>query len=1280
MQIKIYFIVAFIYCFTICCQADPHISLHHIDTKGNEIHAICSDSNGIIWLGTSSGLLSLPQLESNAPGAYDRPMEGVNKSLNIVSADRRGCLWIKNNDNDVFIYDPHNNIFTENVSSFLERMGIDICKEFSINTDLQGNPLLIKGNRILRILQEADRTTTETYIADDSISAISIAGTSLAALTAKGIFLFSLKSQKLTQTISLHGSHSETECMTLSPNCNIYIGSDTMLTAYNADSERGRKPSILPSSITSMAFDNKQQLWVATRASGIYIFDCEGLPVGHLRHHPADSGSLLSDQINTLYHDPLSGTMWIAYRKGGLSAWSNDNDYCLSHIISDSSGNGTRTDVLSFAPRKGVGMYIGLENRGIFLHHDNTDSLVYNGGSATALYSDVDSSLWIGMYQRGLLRRSPGQKDLLLFEGESPYAVTNGPGDYIYVSLLGKGIRRIDSKNGECMGSSLCRYFVLDLEYYGGKIYGATTEGLYSSTDGKVWRKVCDGSFRDVCIDNYGFIWLLGDEGREGLTLLDSIGTSVNIPEMLKSAHLKSIAADENGNVWIIGSNGLNLLLHENDNPGNISHYIFNINPGNNQVFYNYNAAAIDTDGTLWIGTTHGWLQVDIKRLIEQISIEPDPKPLVVGSISVNNNVLSPGETVDGRVILKSDVVFTRRLSLRHNENNIVIECSKPLRRDFVSDTYFYQVKGLSDMWYPMENMKIVLSGLPSGHYEVMTRTRSSEPSQLIVIDIAHPAWASGRAFLIYAIIAAIASVGFWHQLRKRRQHRMMLQSLKSQHERESQMNDLKFRFFTNISHDLRTPLSLIISPLEELIGKIKDPESNKMLKIAHRNAGQLKSMVAQILDFQRLESGGDDLHPVYDDIVWHLKNVCDSFMVKAEMECIRFSFVPSVEHAFTMFDSDKTSMIIMNLLSNAFKFTDKGGEITVRLDMDDSMIVVTVTDSGCGIPPGENDHIFDRFFTAGDSVGSKGGYGIGLHMVREYVRMHGGEISARNNDNGKGAQFRFTIPVCEHPEEKIIESEIGINPDSRPNVLLADDNADMLLFMRNALQGKYNTVTASDGEEALRQLKLHDIDLIISDVMMPAPDGFELCRIVKTDINTSHIPVILLTAKNLEKDEIEGLEAGADDYITKPFSMKVLRRRIKNLEERTAGKHRLFNGKIDVEPSEIAVISLDEQFIARAIDTVERHISEVDFSVEQMSEELGMHRAQLYKKLYHLTGKTPLQFIRVLRLKRGRQLLANSGQYVSEVAYKVGFNSPRVFSKYFKEEFGTTPRDFAGK
>jgi DNA-binding response OmpR family regulator len=463
-----------------------------------------------------------------------------------------------------------------------------------------------------------------------------------------------------------------------------------------------------------------------------------------------------------------------------------------------------------------------------------------------------------------------------------------------------------------------------------------------------------------------------------------------------------------------------------------------------------------------------------------------------------------------------------------------------------------------------------------------------------------------------------------------------------------------------------------------------------------HRNARRLLNLVNQLLDFRRLEVQEVKLNESEGDIVAFVKEAVHSFTDLSEKKHIEFSFYSDISTLDTKFDKDKLEKILFNLLSNAFKFTPQQGRVEVNMNLlekseeQTKWIAIRVKDSGIGIPADKLDKIFDRFFQneLPASMVNQGS-GIGLSITKEFVKLHGGIITVESEVNA-GSCFTVLIPVVQihsaatHPDiDKVIESleresdeliTIEQSAHKKPLLLLVEDNEDFRVYLKDNLKITYQIIEAQNGRDGLEQALKYLPDLIVSDIMMPEMDGIELCKKVKADRTISHTPVILLTARTNEEQKMEGFEIGADDYITKPFNFDILQSRIKNLIHQREIFHKDFRKLIEVKASDIKITSMDERLIQNAIKFVEQNISDADFSVEDLSHELGMSRVHLYKKLLSLTGKAPLEFIRTIRLQRASQLLEKSQLTISEVAYKVGFNSPKYFAKYFKEEFGMLP------
>jgi signal transduction histidine kinase/AraC-like DNA-binding protein len=562
----------------------------------------------------------------------------------------------------------------------------------------------------------------------------------------------------------------------------------------------------------------------------------------------------------------------------------------------------------------------------------------------------------------------------------------------------------------------------------------------------------------------------------------------------------------------------------------------------------------------------------------------------------------------------------------------------------------------------------------------------SASSLELIVLP---PFYLSSWAIAFYYILAIGLIVFFFLKNQKLHARKIALQQKRMEQEQKNRLNELKLKFFTNISHDLRTPLTLILTPLQSLINDVPDSAIGKRLNIINKNAEQLLQLMNTLLDVRKLDEGEETLHLKYNDIVPFLNDVCIPFQLYSTERFITFSFQSDEKSIYMNFDADKVQKIMNNLLSNAFKFTPDGGRINVTVHRTSSQLLISVSDTGTGISIKDRAHIFERFYQAEQSS-EKTGSGIGLHIVSEYVKLHGGEIDLSSNVP-VGTVFNVKLPISVNNEnttspKPLVLSSVSTDDDLESNesniqtVLIVDDNKDFCEFMSDSLSSEYTTVVAYNGQEAIALLSQCDVDLVVSDIMMPVMSGTELCSQIKTNLMWSHIPVILLTAKTADEHKIEGFEMGADDYITKPFNLELLKIRIRKLIERKEKQHQDFSRKMDVSPSEITITSLDEKFISNAIKIVEDHIGDPDFSVEELGGKLGVSRSQLYKKLMSITGKGPVEFIRILRLKRGMQLLKKSQMQIAEIAYTVGFNSPKRFSKYFRIEFGLSPSEYLQK
>jgi signal transduction histidine kinase/DNA-binding response OmpR family regulator len=603
---------------------------------------------------------------------------------------------------------------------------------------------------------------------------------------------------------------------------------------------------------------------------------------------------------------------------------------------------------------------------------------------------------------------------------------------------------------------------------------------------------------------------------------------------------------------------------------------------------------------------------------------------------------------------------------------------------------------------------RVIYTNLDPGEYVFKVFASNNDgvwnevPTRL-TITVLPPFWKTKTAFVLYVIAVLLALLLSRRLILERERMKYRIHQERQEARQLHELDMMKLKFFTNVSHEFRTPLTLILTPLEKILKQTPDPDQKKQFQMIQRNARRLLNLVNQLLDFRKMEVEEVKLYPSEGDIIAFIRESVFSFSDLSEKKNIALTFRSQIDSIQTVFDRDKLEKILFNLLSNAFKFTPDNGSVEVSVDApayakalagEGTLLKISVKDTGIGIPSDKLGKIFERFFQSelpGSMVNQ--GSGIGLSITREFVKAHGGSISVESELN-KGSCFTVMLPVQEitaaqvettrdQPEESLetmaeTAEETTTDGARKPVILLVEDNADFRFYLKDNLKFQYKIIEADHGALGFLKAKEQIPDLVVSDVMMPDMNGIELCKKLKTEKTTSHIPVILLTARAAEEQKVEGFESGADDYITKPFSFEILQSRIRNLIHQRERLQKDLRKQIEVRASDLNITSLDEKLIQNAIRIVEQSLSDSDFSVEDLSRELAMSRVHLYKKLQALTGKSPIEFIRTIRLQHAAQLLAKSQLSVSEVAYKVGFNNPKYFARYFKEEYHVLPSAYA--
>ncbi len=654
---------------------------------------------------------------------------------------------------------------------------------------------------------------------------------------------------------------------------------------------------------------------------------------------------------------------------------------------------------------------------------------------------------------------------------------------------------------------------------------------------------------------------------------------------------------------------------------------------------------------------------------------------------------------------------YERQIPFSHRDLEITL--SAPFFQLEQATAYQCKLEGLDNDWSPWQDNPVIrFAKLPSGRFDLRVRARNVferlSREDRISFSIAVPWFRHPAAYFAYLLLSGLLVwliIG-WRTARLQAEKKALetivssrtteisrqKNQLAEQAERLQELDQLKSRFFANISHEFRTPLTLISGPVDSLAARINDPAAVRTLRNVQHQADRLLDLVNQLLELARFESGQSELQRRPLDLLCLLKGLLSSFESLAEQKRIQLSFISRLDTLPACLDQDKTERLVINLIGNALKFTPAGGAVSLELKLQEDLIEITVSDNGNGIPQDKLEFIFDRFTRIG-LHNALPGSGIGLALAREIVNVHQGRIWAENRPEG-GSRFIVQLPWIRPDGAELSSGPVNANfvnvpqtaipepptpiqtalPANRPLLLLVEDNADVSRYIQGILQEEYRLILAGNGEKGLEKARINLPDLIVSDIMMPVMDGWQLCRTLKADVATSHIPVILLTARGGEESQMKGLELGADDYIVKPFRPALLLARIANLIRQRRELQKVLRRHLLTEPQEIAVNSTDERFLAEVAALLETHYSDPLFHVEALQQKLLMGRTTLYRKLLALTGEVPSQFLRSFRLARAAQLLLKGHGNVTEVSLAVGFTNPAYFSECFKQKFGITP------
>ncbi len=766
------------------------------------------------------------------------------------------------------------------------------------------------------------------------------------------------------------------------------------------------------------------------------------------------------------------------------------------------------------------------------------------------------------------------------------------------------------------------------------------------------------------------------------------------------------ILIDSSNNLWMSTNKGLSRF-----NPTTGEFRNFDASDGLQSNEFNTGAYFKSQSGEMFFGGIKGLSYFQPSRVVDN----PHIPAVVITGFRISNKPVSPEEHP---AILNSDIAEAREIFLTYRENIIsfefaALDYSAPERNQ-----YAYMLEGFNEDWIDNGATRTAtFTNLPAGDYVFRVKAANNdnvwnESGAALRVHVAPPPWKTWWAYSLYGLAILGLLYGFrrYEMNRIRLKNDLAFEQVKI--EQLHHLDEMKSRFFANISHEFRTPLTLILGQIESLMTSISAAKDQRKLEVANRNARRLLGLINQLLDLSKIEAGGMTLHATRQNLVGFVKQVVYSFELMAEQRRITLQFSTERDDMPVRFEPDKMEKVFSNLLSNAIKFIPPGrdGRITVECWAESGetagqpeMAVVSVSDTGVGIAPEQAAHVFDRFYQADLSQTRQfDGTGIGLALVKELVELHGGDVSV-NSIVGKGSDFFVRLPLAGPAEisppaddvqtpmtgERAIDAETligevnGISPpavekiapgNAKPIVLIVEDNPDIRAYIREQLENEFCTLEAGDGEAGISRALETIPDLIVSDVMMPKVDGYQLCQTLKKDEKTSHIPIVMLTAKADLQDKIAGLETGADAYLLKPFSARELLAQVRNLIHLRRELRERFRGVTVIKPAEVAVTPVDQAFLEKALAAIDREMSRPGFSVEALAEEIGMSVSQLNRKLNALIDQPAGQLIRSQRLQRAADLLRQQAGNVAEICYKVGFSDQANFTRAFKKQFGVSP------
>lgn len=1306
------------------------------------VFSIDQDKRGNMWFATYDGV---NKYDGYAFTVYqhneDDPNSIANDISRIVKTDSQGRVWIGTRDG-LSRYDEEKDIFQ---NFFYEKNGkhlqVNGIEEISPEQLLISTPegLIMFDIKESKFIDDSFSTAMHKTIAstlyrqDDQI----YIGTST-----DGLYTYSITQKTFEKVIPILGTkqiqailqQSPTRIWVATEGAGLFLINPKTKEIKNYLHSPSNPKSISSNYIRSLAMDSQNRLWIGT-FNDLNIYHEGTDSFASYSSNPVENGSLSQRSVRSIFMDSQGG-MWLGTYFGGLNYYHPIRNR-FKNIRNIPYKNSLSDNVVScIVEDKDKNLWIGTNDGGLNLYNPITQRFTsytlqedesargIGSNNIKAVYVDEKKSLvYIGTHAGGLsiLHRNSGQVENFnqrnsQLVNENVYAILPDGEGNLWLGTLSALVRFNPEQRS---------FTTIEKEKDGTPVVSKQITTLFRDSHKRLWIGGEEGLsvFKQEGLDiqkasilpvsnvtklftnciyeaSNGVIWVGTREGFYCFNEKDKQIKRYNTTNGLPNNVVYGILEDSFGRLWLSTNRGISCFNPETEKFRN-----FTESDGLQSNQFNTASYCRTSVGQMYFGGINGITTFRPELLLDN----PYTPPVVITKLQLFNKVVRPDDETG---ILTKNISETKSITLKSWQTAFSIEFVVSNYISGQHNTFAYKLEGYDKEWYYLTDSRTVsYSNLPQGTYQFLVKAANSDGKwnpiptalEIIVLPIWYKTW--WALLIFFATFAGFITFVFrFFWMRKSMEAQLEIERRDKEHQEE--INQMKMRFFINISHELRTPLTLILTPLQEIINKISDRWTRNQLEYIQRNANRLLHLVNQLMDYRRAELGVFELKAKKGNAHQLIQDNFLFYDKLARHKKITYTLHSELEDKEVLFDANYLELIVNNLLSNAFKYTESGQSITVTLKEENGWLLLQVSDTGIGIPINKQGKIFERFYQIeSEHVGS----GIGLSLVQRLIELHHGRIELDSEEN-KGSTFSVYLPqdlsvykpseLASNDEqneeeqvystnskamyfidtEKVENESVESGDKKRGTILIVEDNNEIRRYLSNGLADLFNTLEAGNGEEALEKLKDNEVDVIVTDVMMPVMDGIKLCKNVKQNIRTCHIPVIILSAKTDIKDQMEGLQMGADDYIPKPFSLAILTTKIQNMMRTRRRMLERYSKSLEVEPEKITFNAMDEALLKRAVAIVEKNMDNIEFSTDEFAREMNMSRSNLHLKLKAITGESTIDFIRKIRFNEAAKLLKDGRYTIAEVSTMVGFNTPSYFATSFKKYFGCLPTEYIKK